>query len=135
SGAKKIDRQNKRRVVRALEIFAQTKRPASEQRSQWEQEARETNGVFVFRDRAELYARIDRRIEEMFRLGVPEEVSRVNEISVTATKTIGFEKIRQLLEGKISRDLCIAAIKQTTRRYAKRQLTWFRQQTNFEPLN
>jgi len=134
-GAEKIDRKNKRRVVRALEIFAQTKRPASEQRAQWAGENRETHGVFVFRDRADLYARIDRRIEQMFRDGVTDEVAQVNEISATAVKTIGFDQIRKLLERKINRQECIAAIQQMTRRYAKRQLTWFRQQTNFEPLN
>ena len=134
-GAEKIDRKNKRRVVRALEIFAQTKRPASEQRAQWAEGKRETHGIFVFRDRAELYARIDRRIEQMFRDGVTDEVAQVNQISGTAVKTIGFDQIRQLLEGKINRQECIAAIQQMTRRYAKRQLTWFRQQTNFERLN
>jgi tRNA dimethylallyltransferase len=135
SGAEKIDRQNKRRVVRALEIFAQTRRPASEQRAQWAAQAVPARGVFVFRDRAELYARIESRIEQMFRQGVADEVAQVNQISATAVKTIGFREIRQLLEGKIDRQECIAAIQQMTRRYAKRQLTWFRQQTNFEPLN
>jgi len=121
--------------VRALEIFAQTKRQASEQRTQWAAETRDTHGVFVVRDRAELHARIDRRIEQMFREGVTDEVAQVNEISATAVKNIGFDQIRKLLERKINRQECIAAIQQMTRRYAKRQLTWFRQQTNFEPLN
>ncbi|PYJ20257.1 MAG: hypothetical protein DME99_10505 [Verrucomicrobia bacterium] len=48
---------------------------------------------------------------------------------------IGLREIRQLLDGKISTSQCIAAIQQATRRYAKRQLTWFRRQTNFEQLN
>jgi tRNA dimethylallyltransferase len=134
-GAERIDRQNKRRVVRALEIFAQTKRPASEQREQWKREAPKAEGVFVFRERAELYRRIDRRVEEMFRQGVVAEVAAVHEISSTAAKTIGFAQIRRLLEKKISEEECMATIQQLSRRYAKRQLTWFRQQTSFEPLN
>jgi tRNA dimethylallyltransferase len=48
---------------------------------------------------------------------------------------IGLREIRELLAGKMSILQCIAAIQQATRRYAKRQLTWFRRQTNFEPLN
>jgi len=48
---------------------------------------------------------------------------------------IGWREIRELLEGKMSLVQCIAAIQRATRRYAKRQLTWFRRQTNFEPLN
>ncbi len=134
-GAETIDRQNKRRVVRALEIFAQTKRPASEQRSEWEQEAAEMRGVFVFRERAELYSRIDRRVEEMFRHGVTDEVARLGEVSVTAAKTLGLEEIRLLLEGKISQEECAAAIQLATRRYAKRQLTWFRREHSLESLN
>jgi len=46
-----------------------------------------------------------------------------------------LREIRELLAGKISISQCVAAIQQATRRYAKRQLTWFRRQTNFEPLN
>ncbi len=134
-GAETIDRQNKRRLVRALEIFAQTKRPASEQRSEWEQDAAEMRGVFVFRERAELYSRIDRRVEEMFRHGVTDEVARLGEVSVTAAKTLGLEEIRLLLEGKISQEECVAAIQLATRRYAKRQLTWFRREHSLESLN
>jgi len=135
SGAEMIDRQNKRRVVRALEIFAQTKRPASEQREQWKREMPDAPGVFVFRDRAELSARIDKRVEEMFRAGVVEEVAAVHQISATAARTIGFAQIHRLLEKKIREEECIASIQQLSRRYAKRQLTWFRRQTNFAPLN
>ena len=134
-GAETIDRQNKRRLVRALEIFAQTKRPASEQRSEWEQEAAEMRGVFVFRERAELYSRIDRRVEEMFRNGVTNEVARLGEVSVMAAKTLGLEEIRLLLEGKVSQEECAAAIQLSTRRYAKRQLTWFRREHSLESLN
>jgi tRNA dimethylallyltransferase len=48
---------------------------------------------------------------------------------------IGLREIQELVDGKITHSQCIAAIQQATRRYAKRQLTWFRRQTNFEPLN
>ena len=135
SGAEKIDRQNKRRVVRALEIFSQTNAPASAQRQEWASESSDARGVFVFRERAELYARIDRRVEEMFRDGVAEEVAGIGEVSKTAEKTLGLEQVRQLLKGKTSSPDCIAEMQQATRRYAKRQLTWFRRQPNFEPLN
>jgi tRNA dimethylallyltransferase len=134
-GAEKIDRQNKRRLVRALEIFAHTKTPASAQRSQWEKSSSDAAGVFVFRERAELYSRIDRRVDEMFREGVTDEVARISEMSITAAKTIGLDQVRALLAGKRSRAECVTAIQQATRRYAKRQLTWFRRQPTFAPLN
>lgn len=134
-GAEKIDRRNKRRVVRALEIFAQTNSPASAQRVQWKEEPGDAPGVFVFRERADLYRRIDARVEAMFRAGVTEEVAGVSQLSVTAVQMLGFNEIRDLVAGKTRPPDCIRTIEQATRRYAKRQLTWFRRQTNFDALN
>jgi tRNA dimethylallyltransferase len=94
-----------------------------------------TNGVFVFRDREQLYARINHRVEKMFENGVIEEVRAAGAVSSTASQMIGLREIRELLAGKMSILQCVAAIQQATRRYAKRQLTWFRRQTNLEPLN
>jgi tRNA dimethylallyltransferase len=91
--------------------------------------------VFVFRDREELYARINQRVETMFEKGVIEEVRARATTSATASQMIGLREIRELLEGRMSLLQCIAQIQQATRRYAKRQLTWFRRQTNFSPLN
>jgi tRNA dimethylallyltransferase len=148
--AQKIDVKNRRRVVRALEICLLTGKPASAQREQWavaedvdlgnhaSVQPRSTpaaTGVFVFRDREELYARINRRVERMFEDGVIEQVRATGKVSVTASQMIGFREIRQLLNGEMSISQCVAAIQQATRRYAKRQLTWFRRQTNFLPLN
>jgi tRNA A37 N6-isopentenylltransferase MiaA len=92
-------------------------------------------GVFVLRERNELYEQINRRVLTMFERGVIEEVRAAAALSATASKMIGLREIRQLLEGKMSILQCIAVIQQATRRYAKRQLTWFRHQTNFPPLN
>ena len=95
-------------------------------------------GVFVFRERDELYDRINRRVEAMFERRVIEEVRAAGEIGETASKMIGLREICQLLEGPPDAGSifqCVAAIQQATRRYAKRQLTWFRRQTNFKPLN
>jgi tRNA dimethylallyltransferase len=142
--APKIDIKNRRRLVRALEICLLTGRPASAQREQWSAPAATgpgtipATGVFVYRDREELYERINRRVEAMFEKGVIEEVRAAGPVSSTASQMIGLGEIRQLLEGPAdagSIPQCIAAIQQATRRYAKRQLTWFRRQTNFFPLN
>lgn len=129
--AHKIDIKNRRRVVRALEIcLAGGKKSGHE----W-MKTMEARGVFVFRDRDELKTRIKRRIEAMFENGVINEVRNTGEMSATASKMIGLSEIRQHLEGKMSILPCIAAIQQFSRQYAKRQLTWFRHQTNFTPLN
>jgi len=132
--AGKIDQQNRRRLIRAVEVCLLTGKPFSAQRTEWSGTL-PANGVFVYRERAELYARIDRRVEEIFAGGVVEEVSAVKDLGPTAEKTLGLREIRALLAGQISQAQCIAKIQQATRRYAKRQLTWFQRQTNFAPLN
>lgn len=152
--AHKIDLKNRRRVVRALEICLLTRKPASAQREQWTvaegvgvgalgdprprsapAATTSATGVFLFRDRNELYERINQRVEMMFERGVIEEVRAAGQTSATASQMIGLREIRELLEGKMSLAQCMAEIQQATRRYAKRQLTWFRRQTNFSPLN
>ena len=134
--ARKIDLQNRRRVIRALEICSLTGKPVSAQRlCEGASHSEAATGVFVFRDRQELYERINQRVEMMFERGVIEEVRTLDEISQTASQMIGLREIRELLTGKKSIPQCIAEIQQATRRYAKRQLTWFRRQTNFLPLN
>jgi tRNA dimethylallyltransferase len=145
--ARKIDIKNRRRLVRAVEICLTTGKPFSVQRTQWAVAGGAdpgqpgstipgtARGVFLFRDRDELYERINRRVEAMFENGVIEEVRAAGAVSSTASQMIGLREIRELLADKMSILQCVAAIQQATRRYAKRQLTWFRRQTNFEPLN
>jgi len=138
--AKKIDIKNRRRLVRALEICLITGKPASEVVARVGHSGRSgssipATGVFVFRDRNELYQRINQRVETIFERGVIEEVRAAAVTSATASQMIGLREIRELLAGKKSLPQCIAEIQQATRRYAKRQLTWFRGQSNFSPLN
>jgi tRNA dimethylallyltransferase len=163
--AQKIDIKNRRRIARALEICLLTGKPASAQRMAWSDNvvaaaisggrlpmgtsAATTRGVFVFRERDDLYQRINQRVEAMFENGVIEEARNGGAMSETASKMIGLREIRELLDGPAAAgsilsagrtdssggEQCVAAIQQATRRYAKRQLTWFRGQTNFQPLN
>ena len=138
--ARNIDTKNRRRLVRALEICLLTGKPMSEVVAGvgdpgWPRSTIPATGVFVFRDREELYTRINQRVEAMFEHGVIEEVRAVGAIGATASQVIGLRQIRELLNGQMSLSQCIAEIQQATRRYAKRQLTWFRRQTNFLPLN
>jgi tRNA dimethylallyltransferase len=111
-GAARIDLQNPRRVIRALEVCLLTGRPFSGFREQWAAPAEGVRGVFLTRDRAEL-----------------------SEVGPTAEQTLGLREIRALLGGEVERGDCVAAIQQATRRYAKRQFTWFRRETGLTPMN
>jgi len=142
AAAETVDMNNRRRVIRALEIALLGGKPASLQRTQWKSDLDtgtpknlHSFGVFVFRDREELYQRINQRVEAMLREGALDEVRRASGLSMTVEQMIGIKDIRQHLAGEISLPDCIARIQQATRRYAKRQLTWFRHQTNLVPLN
>jgi len=132
--ARTIDLKNQHRVVRALEICLLTGQPVSAQR-QRAAPAHKPRGVLIYRDRAALYARIDARVVLMFARGVIDEVRLLGELGATAARTLGLQQIHDLISGRNSERECIASIQQATRRYAKRQLTWFQRQTSFEPLN
>lgn len=134
-GATQIDLQNPRRLIRALEVCRLTGRPFSSFREQWDAPAPNLRGVALMLDRSTLHQRIDRRTQEMFADGVIEEVRACGEPGSTASQTIGLCEIRALLAGEIDHVTCLAAIQQSTRRYAKRQMTWFRRETALIPLD
>lgn len=121
-----------RRVVRALEIFRLTGRTQTEQAAL---DAQRGDGPFAERiyaldwPRDVLYARIDRRVEAMLSAGLVEEVQRLmrneNEYT-TAAQAIGYKEIAAALRGECALAEAVETLKQATRNYAKRQLTWFR---------
>jgi tRNA dimethylallyltransferase len=147
--ASRVDSRNPRRVLRALEIasadmpFASRRHRqavvsaaiSTSERSSAEKTAATMPGILLIRDRDDLYQRINNRVDAMFREGVIEEARALNNIGPTAARALGLREIQELLAGEISLDDCVARIQQATRRYAKRQLTWFRHQSNFPQLN
>src|SRR2546430_1444495 len=99
--ARNIDTKNRRRLARALEISLLTGKPMSEvvagvRDPSWPGSTIPATGVFVFRDREELYARINQRVEAMLQHGVIEEVRAVGAIGATASAAIGLVQISQL---------------------------------------
>ena len=134
-GAAQIDLQNSRRVIRALEICLLTGRPFSSFREQWIGTPHGIGGIVLTLDRETLNARIDQRTAAMFAAGVIEEVRAAGEAGPTASQTLGFREIHALIAGQLAPADCIAAIRHATRRYAKRQMTWFRRETALEPID
>jgi len=138
--AARTDLKNSRRVIRAIEI-ASTVIPrasivaADVVRGPRSATAATACSALLLRDRHDLYQRINERVNAMFRNGVEDEVRTLQDIGPTAASALGLKEVRALIAGQISREECIAKIQQATRRYAKRQLTWFRHQTTFPQLN
>ena len=123
-----VDLNNPARVVRALEVCLQTGRPYSEQRTKPRRE-RNFRILKIGTDvpRAELYGRIDRRVDEMLAEGLEVEARRLYPYKhLNALQTVGYKELFAYFDGRCSRDEAVELIKRNTRRYAKRQLTWFR---------
>jgi tRNA dimethylallyltransferase len=121
----RIDRHNRRRLIRALEVCHLSGKPFS---SFGEKAASDPPiaRIVLERSRPVLIEKINQRVDEMFERGVVAEVAAVEAIGPTASKAIGFQLIRSLLAGTIDMSRCRDAMKQQTRNYAKRQMTWFR---------
>ncbi len=130
-----IDIKNRRRVERALEIVMLSRAPLSEVWQQKKETPPNTLGFFLFREREELYQRIEENVKNMFQHGVLQEVAALEEISTTASMALGLREIQAHLRGEMSLQATIEKVTQTTKRYAKRQMTWFKNQHTFLSLN
>lgn len=126
-----VDRSNPARVVRALEVCLQTGRPFSKLRT-GERRKRDFGIVKLGVDlpREELYVRIDRRVDQMIADGLEAEARAMYpHRHLNALQTVGYREFFDYFEGRISYDQAVELIKRNSRRYAKRQLTWFRRDT------
>ena len=132
----KVDLHNRRRVSRALEISLVAGRPASELRGQWQTTTTANfRGMLLVRERTELYDRISENVGAMFQRGVLAEIATIPKIGPTARMAIGLRAIEALRRGELTESECIEAVTFSTRRYAKRQLTWFRNQFMFRIID
>ena len=134
--ATKVDLRNRRRVSRALEISLIAGRPASELRTNWETTAASSfRGILLVRQHAELHDRIAANVRVMFERGVVAEIAKIPKIGPTARMAIGVREIEALRRGELTESECLEAVTLSTRRYAKRQLTWFRNQFMFKIID
>ena len=131
--AEVVDRCNPARVMRALEVCISTGRPYSEQRSGTITE-RPFNIVKIATDmpRDILYERINKRVDIMVEEGLVEEVRNLYpKRELNALQTVGYRELFDYFDGKCSLNEAIELIKRNSRRYAKRQMTWFRRDEEF----
>lgn len=129
-----VDLSNPQRLIRALEVCISTNLPFSSFRTH-KQKSRDFNIIKVGlnSERDKLYERINRRVDEMVASGLVEEVKQLLPYrDFNALKTVGYSEIFDYLDGKTTLDEAVERIKQNTRRFAKRQLTWFRKDEEFK---
>lgn len=132
----RIDRQNPRRVVRALEVIRLTGKPFSSQRAAWSGPstlAPQPSTLYgLERASTDLHERIHARVDEMFARGLVEETRRLLaqglDRNPTAMQAIGYRQAVEHLRGMRSQQETIELVKTKTRQFAKRQMTWFRRQ-------
>lgn len=140
AAAARLHPNDTRRLIRAIEVFEKTGRPIS----QWQQQfnvrrSADQCRVFVLdRPRAELHARIDRRVEQMFAAGLVDEVRRLLSsplpLGKTAGQAVGYREVIEHLEGPRGLPETIELVQQHTRQFARRQMTWFRSLSECRPL-
>jgi len=128
--ARAIHMNNRKRVIRALEIYLSSGKTKTE----WDKMTQQTEPRYdlshitlVSADREYLYDRIDKRVDIMMAEGLENEVRRLClDPSTTAGQAIGYKEMNEYISGDITLDEAVSRIKQGSRNYAKRQLTWFR---------
>lgn len=126
-----IDVQNPHRLMRALEVILTTGKKMTDQRTGAQIRHFKTLVLVMDVPREELYARINDRVDKMIEAGLEDEaLSLLHHRQLQTLNTVGYKEWFDFFDGKTSREAAINHIKQNTRRYAKRQLTWFRRYKN-----
>ena len=123
--------KNPKRIIRALEFYHTTGTTITEQLAQSRQTPSPYRAVKLglnYKDREKLYDRINRRVDQMLAQGLIEEAQRVlaSPLSCTSVMAIGYKELMPYFQNEATLEECIEKLKRETRRYAKRQLTWFR---------
>ena len=129
-----VDLNNPQRIMRALEVCIHTQKPYSSFRTkEKKQRSFNTINILINTEREVLYARINKRVDIMMRNGLLEEVKGLYPFKhLNALNTVGYKELFDFIDGKYTLEEAINLIKQNSRRYAKRQLTWFNHQGEFE---
>lgn len=128
----KVDLKNHKRIIHALEVCYMTGKPYSSFRTK-EDKKRPFNilKIGLQRDRDELYNRINKRVEEMVEQGVIEEAKRVfHQRKLNSLNTVGYKELFKYIEGEWDLSFAIQKIQRNTRVYSKKQMTWFKRDTD-----
>ena len=137
--AERIDSHNVGRIIRAIEIYRTTGMTMTEHVEQSRRIPSPYSACIIgldYTDRAILYDRINRRVDQMLHMGLIEEAKQVlsEQDGKTALQAIGYKELLPYFQGDFTLEEAVEHMKRETRRYAKRQLTWFRRNANIHWL-
>ncbi len=132
-----VDLKNYKRVIHALEVCLMTGKPYSSFRTQTKKERPfDIIKIGLTRDRAELYERINNRVDEMISSGLLEEAERFYpQRHLNSLNTVGYKELFKYLDGEWTLDFAIEKIKQSTRIYSRKQITWFKRDKEIHWIN
>ena len=137
--ADKLHPNNQNRIIRALEVYHLSGRTISEAEANSRLNDSPYEPCFLMPDfpRDELYSRIDRRVDIMLEKGLIDEAKEffTHDDYVTSAQAIGYKELKPYLDGEKSLSECVSSLKQATRNYAKRQLTWFNKEPRLNRLS
>ena len=129
-----LDIKNPHRVLRALEVILETQKPIREFYSSKKKSFFEVSFINIDIEKEVLYNRIDRRVDEMIKNGLIDEVKRFEKYrNYNSLKTIGYNEIFEYLDNKKTLEEAVEEIKISTKKYAKRQITWFKKVNKNNP--
>ena len=134
---KTVDINNPKRLQRALEVIVETGKTYSSQRVRKKSKRDFVIDKFVLNmDRAELNHRINKRVDIMMEEGLEQEARNMFEFKdLNSLNTVGYKELFKFFDGEISKEQAITDIKTNSRRYAKRQVTWFKRYDDFKWIN
>ncbi len=141
ASAERIHENDYVRVLRALEIFYQTGKSATElyENHSFKEARFDFFKIALEWDRGKLYENIDRRVEDMFALGFVDEVKNLREkgydSALKPMQSIGYKQVNQYIDNEISLEEAVRITKRDTKRYAKRQITWLKKEDSIRWYN
>ena len=137
--AQRIKQNDMRRIIRALEIYYLTGKQISELQTEWEINKPDITIIGLEMERRHLNERINERVDEMFSKGLIDETKRLLDAGIesnhTAMQAIGYKEVIGYIHGKYPIEHALELLKRNSRRYAKRQLTWFRRDNRIKWFN
>ena len=135
--AEKVGSKDRKRLIRALEVYSLTGKPITEFKPWGDKPRYRFLGYFLYRNRPDLYRRIEDRVESQVRRGLVDEARWLLSLGedLTALQALGYKEMAGYIEGKMSLEEAKRLLKRRTKEFAKRQFTWFRKEKGFKWVN